>query len=173
MLLEVLPKPMNIEVRTFLTLKMWRGFFIKFTYQIIYSKIVFYLKPIAAVLRCSSKWVFLKILQYSQKNKCWSLLQLYQKETPTQVLFCKYCNIFKNSFFYETPLAAVSEKTTVTIFQLLNHFESWLHITTTKGPYGPSWHQMITTFLHVPPPRKLNLVGNLILPCMLLKNSQT
>ena len=69
-LLEVLPKPMNIEVQTFLTLKMWRGFFIKFTYQIIYSKIVYYLKPIAAVLRCSSKWVFLKIFQYSLKNKC-------------------------------------------------------------------------------------------------------
>ena len=35
-------------------------------------------------------------------------LQLYQKETPTQVFSCKYCKIAKNSFLYRTPLMAVS-----------------------------------------------------------------
>ena len=28
-------------------------------------------------------------------------LQLYQKKTPTQVFFCKYCEIFKNTYFEE------------------------------------------------------------------------
>ena len=40
--------------------------------------------------------MLLKISQYSQEN-----LQFYQKETPTQVFSCKYCKIFKNSFFVE------------------------------------------------------------------------
>ena len=35
-------------------------------------------------------------------------LQLYQKETPTQVFSCKYCEIVKNSFLYRTPLMAAS-----------------------------------------------------------------
>ena len=26
-------------------------------------------------------------------------LQLYEKETPTQVFSCEYCEIFKNTFF--------------------------------------------------------------------------
>ena len=33
---------------------------------------------------------------------------LYQKETPTQVLFCKYCKISKNTFFYITSPVATS-----------------------------------------------------------------
>ena len=28
-------------------------------------------------------------------------LQLYQKETPTQVFSCEYCEIFKNTYFGE------------------------------------------------------------------------
>ena len=39
---------------------------------------------------------------FNGKKLCWSLflrkLQLYQKETPTQVFSCKYCKIFKVSF---------------------------------------------------------------------------
>ena len=31
-----------------------------------------------------------------------SRLQLYQKETPTQVLSCEICKNFKNTFFYRT-----------------------------------------------------------------------
>ena len=34
-------------------------------------------------------------------------MQLYKKETPTQVLSCEYSKSFKNSFFYRTtPVAA-------------------------------------------------------------------
>ena len=35
-------------------------------------------------------------------------LQLYQKETPAQVLSCEYCGIFKNTYF-EKHLRTVSE----------------------------------------------------------------
>ena len=35
-------------------------------------------------------------------------LQLYQKETPTQVFCCEICEMFKNTFFYRTPRMAVS-----------------------------------------------------------------
>ena len=35
-------------------------------------------------------------------------LQLYQKETLTQVFSCKYCKIVKNSFLYRTSLMAAS-----------------------------------------------------------------
>ena len=36
-------------------------------------------------------------------------MQIYQKETQTQVFFCEYCKIFKNSFFYRTLPVAASE----------------------------------------------------------------
>ena len=32
-----------------------------------------------------------------------SYLQLYKKETPTQVFSCKICEIFKNTIFLRTP----------------------------------------------------------------------
>ena len=35
--------------------------------------------------------------------------QLYQKETPTQVLLCGICEIFRNTYFYRTPLVAAFE----------------------------------------------------------------
>ena len=57
---------------------------------------------------------------FTGKILCWSLflinlqafwpatfLQLYCR-TLTQVLSCEYCTIFKNSFFYRTPLVAAS-----------------------------------------------------------------
>ena len=65
----------------------------------------------AAVCRCSSKQVFLKISQYSQKisvfeplfNKAGTLKTcvFIKKEIPTQVFSCEYCEIFKNSFLME------------------------------------------------------------------------
>ena len=65
----------------------------------------------AAVCRCSSKQVFLKISQYSQKisvfeslfNKAGTLITcvFIKKEIPTQVFSCEYCEIFKNSFLME------------------------------------------------------------------------
>ena len=54
---------------------------------------------------------------FTEKHLCWSLflkscrpegLQLYQKDTPTQVLSCEYCKIVKNSFLDRTPLMAAS-----------------------------------------------------------------
>ena len=36
-------------------------------------------------------------------------LQLYLKETPAQVFLCKIGEIFKNIFFYRTPLMTASE----------------------------------------------------------------
>ena len=35
-------------------------------------------------------------------------LQLYYKETPTQVVSCKICEIFKSTFFYRSPPVAAS-----------------------------------------------------------------
>ena len=65
----------------------------------------------AAVHRCSSKQVFLKISQCSQKtpvfeslfNKAGALKAyiFIKKEIPTQVFSCQYCKIFKNSFLVE------------------------------------------------------------------------
>ena len=65
----------------------------------------------AAVCRCSSKQVFLKISQCSQKisvfeslfNKAGTLKTcvFIKKEIPTQVFSCEYCEIFKNSFLME------------------------------------------------------------------------
>ena len=31
-------------------------------------------------------------------------LELYKKETPTHLFFCEFSEIFKNTFFYKTPL---------------------------------------------------------------------
>ena len=65
----------------------------------------------AAVRRCFSKQVFLKIYQSSQKtpvfetffNKAGALKAciFIKKEIPTQVFFFEYCKIFKNSFLVE------------------------------------------------------------------------
>ena len=62
----------------------------------------------ATVRRCSSKQVFLEISQCSLKapvfeslfNKAGALkaCTFIKKVIPTQVSFCEYCEIFKNSF---------------------------------------------------------------------------
>ena len=52
--------------------------------------------------------MFLKISQYAKENTCVGVsfqqkpvgLQLYEKETTTQVFYCEYCEIFKNIFFF-------------------------------------------------------------------------
>ena len=38
-------------------------------------------------------------------------LQLYEKETLTQMFFCEFCEIFKITFFYRAPLVAAYELT--------------------------------------------------------------
>ena len=59
----------------------------------------------AAVRRCSSKKVFLKILQYSPENTCvcstLCLTNFIKREIPTQIFACEYWKIFNNSFIKE------------------------------------------------------------------------
>ena len=38
-------------------------------------------------------------------------LQIYEKETPTQVFSCEICDTFKNTFSDKTPPVAASERT--------------------------------------------------------------
>ena len=70
--------------------------------------------------RCSVNKVFLEISQYSQKNICARVsfsikLQakannFIEKETPTQMFCCEFCEILKNIFSYRTPPVAASER---------------------------------------------------------------
>ena len=72
----------------------------------------------SSCLQIFTKIKFIKILQYSQENICVESLfrkvaglearKSIKKETPAQVFSCKYCEIFKNSFFYGTSLVAAS-----------------------------------------------------------------
>ena len=65
----------------------------------------------------SVKKVFLKISQSSQENICARVSFLIKKrlfikkETLAQMFYCEFCEIFKNIFFYRTPLVAVSMNT--------------------------------------------------------------
>ena len=51
---------------------------------------------------------------FTGKHLCWDLFSMkacnfIQKETPTQVFSCEYCEILKNNFFYMTPPVAAFE----------------------------------------------------------------
>ena len=62
--------------------------------------------------------VFLKNSQnFTEKHLCWSFIfnkvaglrpETIMKETPAQVLFCEFCEIFKNTFFTELLIVAAS-----------------------------------------------------------------
>ena len=63
------------------------------------------------------KGVLENFTKFTGKHLCQSLflskvagwaLQLYQKKTPAQVLFCEFCKHFKNTFLYRTPSVAAS-----------------------------------------------------------------
>ena len=107
--------------------------------QIKSSSIIYYtnwklLQSRGTVDKWFSKLMFLKISQYSRENTCvgisfWKIcrpkrLQLYRKDTPTQVLSIEYCKIFKNSFFIEhlrrLPLS-IFMTTTVAFFLMEFH----------------------------------------------------
>ena len=74
----------------------------------------------AAVRRCCSKYVFLKISHFAiftEKHPCWSLfkikLQAWKpatllKRNSNLVIFCEYYEIFKNSFVHRTSQVAAS-----------------------------------------------------------------
>lgn len=57
--------------------------------------------------RCSRKTVHLKISQNSKKKTC-ARVSLVKKEALAQVFCCQFCEFFKNTFFYRTPLAVAS-----------------------------------------------------------------
>ena len=59
---------------------------------------------------CSAKGVTKNFAKFTGKLLCRSLffnivaglvLQLYEKETPTQVFSCEFCKFFKNTFLTE------------------------------------------------------------------------
>ena len=58
---------------------------------------------------CSVKKLFLKISQNSQENTCVGA-SFIKKETQTQVFFCEFCEIFKNTFFSRTTLVATTKE---------------------------------------------------------------
>ena len=73
-------------------------------------------KKLEAVARRSSvQKLFLKMLQNAQENTCvgvcFSLkMQAYfiEKDTPTQVFSCEFCDIFKHIFFNKHLRATAS-----------------------------------------------------------------
>ena len=76
--------------------------------------------------------MLLKISQYSQENtsvgvsfliKLQALGLFIKEETPTQVISCEYCEIFKNTFLYTAhPVAAFCLSVMSQIFSL--HLDS-------------------------------------------------
>ena len=56
--------------------------------------------------KCFMKKAFLKTFVIHRKV---ADLQLHLKETPTEVFSSEYCEIFKNTYFEESLLAATSE----------------------------------------------------------------
>ena len=71
------------------------------------------------VLRCSIRKVFLKIPKNSQENTCTivsflmklqaSACNFIKKGILARVYSVRFCEIFKNTFFYRTPLVAASQ----------------------------------------------------------------
>ena len=58
--------------------------------------------------------MFLQKAEAATKEAC----NFINKETPTRVFSCEFCEIFKSTFFYMAPLVAASEKISVEeIFQ--------------------------------------------------------
>ena len=52
------------------------------------------------------KGVLRNFAKFTGKHLCQSLF--FKKETLAQVFSCEFCGIFKNTFFYRTPLVAAS-----------------------------------------------------------------
>ena len=73
----------------------------------------------AVAQRCSVKKLFLEISQNSYQNTCVrisfliklqaSTCNFIKKESLAQVFPCEFCEIFKNTYFYITPLVAASD----------------------------------------------------------------
>ena len=59
--------------------------------------------------RCSVKIALLKNFERFTGKHLPSGLQVYYKETPTQVFSCEYCEIFQNSYFEEHMQTTASD----------------------------------------------------------------
>ena len=57
------------------------------------------------------KGILKNLAIFTGKHLCWSLPLI--KKTPSQVFPREYCEIFKNSFFYKTPLVGASPSCTI------------------------------------------------------------
>ena len=61
---------------------------------------------------CFCKKGFLEnFAKFTGKHLCQSLFFNKVSETPAQVLFCEFCEIFKNTYIYRTPLVAAFKNT--------------------------------------------------------------
>ena len=64
---------------------------------------------------------FLNILsQICIKSKNLSGLQLYWKETPTEVFSCEYCEIFENTCFFENNIRVATSDSSYILQKILN-----------------------------------------------------
>ena len=76
------------------------------TYSSCSANQIYFVGPQGVARRCSAKKPVLKI-------RC----NFVKKESPTRVLFCELCKIFKNAFFYRTsPVAASIGQRLVLLF---------------------------------------------------------
>ena len=94
-------------------------------------------------LRSSRSQMFFKIgvlknlAIFTRKHLCWSLfliklqawrpLHFIEKETPTQVFFCEYCEIIENSFFIEHLLLIILFRNFYVMIELFGRFwiQNW------------------------------------------------
>ena len=70
---------------------------------------------------CSIIKLFLIFPNIHSKTPAAEDLQLYQKDTPTQMISCDYCESFKNTFFTEHLRAAVSGSWSWKHFPVMTH----------------------------------------------------
>ena len=84
------------------------------------ERYIFFLNSTEAVgQRCSLKKLFIEISPNSYQNTCArvsffiklqaSICNFIKKETSAQVFLFEFCKIFKNTYFYRTPLVAASD----------------------------------------------------------------
>ena len=76
----------------------------------------------AVARSCSVKRVFLKVSQNSHENTYDRVF--FNKKRLALVFSCEFCENFKNTYFYRTPLVAVSG------ISMIQYSRNWLRIST-------------------------------------------
>ena len=110
--------------------------------------------------RCSMKRGVLKnFVKFTWKHFYWSLIfnkvatacNFIQKETPVQVLFCEFCEIFKNIFFKEhlrtelllkAPLNIIFPTFPFVFVSLIISQKNYVESVRNRSFSGPYWVQM-------------------------------